>query len=98
MEVAGVAFGAVVSGEVPPGTGWTGPGAGWQPRSWQTACREMGVRGWVLAKDALLSAIPAVLFPSLPPHSSSLCWSPCPWVHFLASDNPIVLTTLGGKC
>ena len=51
MEVAGVVFGTKVSGEEPPGIGWTGPGAEWQPQSWQTACGEMAI-SWVTAKES----------------------------------------------
>lgn len=73
MEAAGVVFGASVSGEAPSGTGWTGPGAGWQPQSWQTACREMGIISQVIAQESPLSFIPEAVCPLPPPHFFSLC-------------------------
>lgn len=42
MEAAEVAFGAVVSGQALFERGWSGPGAGWQLRSWQTPWRRRG--------------------------------------------------------
>lgn len=87
MEVAGVLFGVKVSGEEPPGTGWTGPGAGWRPQSWQTACGETAI-SWMTTtakesspvfhpRSALsLLALFIFLFGALLPAPGSLFLSP----------------------
>lgn len=96
MGVAGAVFGVAVSGEAPPETGGTGPGAGWWPQSWQTACREIGI-SWVTMKkspifhlrcDLCLLSFPIFLLCShlLAPGSI-----------FLRSDNSVFLTPFIGK-
>lgn len=95
MEVVGVVFEAMVSVEAPPGKGWTGPGAGWQPQSWQTACGEMAI-SWVTVTVSS-SFISEVICPFSP---SSFFFSELvslPLVHFLEPGKSVFVTPFGGK-